>query len=110
MNKFDVKEVIRNTIDGETYTKAYELFLNNKIILKCRRNEFDEDVYEGIVTGMSNKSYPVSATIDTNGKVIKASCNCDFYWNYDGYCKHILAFLLKINEITNSFDIFATFI
>lgn len=105
MNKFDVKEVIRNTIDGETYTKAYELFLNNKIILKCRRNEFDEDVYEGIVTGMSNKSYPVSATIDTNGKVIKASCNCDFYWNYDGYCKHILAFLLKINEITNKKEV-----
>ena len=48
------------------------------------------------VSGMGNKSYPVSATIDAKGKVIHASCDCDFYWNYDGYCKHILAFLLKI--------------
>ncbi len=105
MNKFDIKEIIKNVIDGETYTKAQELFLNKKIILKCRRNEKAEDVYEGIVTGMSNKSYPVSATIDTQGKVIRASCACDFYLTYEGYCKHILAFLLKINEITNKKEV-----
>jgi len=105
MNKFDIKEIIKNVIDGETYTKAQELFLNKKIILKCRRNEKAEDVYEGIVTGMSNKSYPVSATIDTQGKVIRASCACDFYLTYEGYCKHILSFLLKINEITNKKEV-----
>ena len=105
MNKIDIKEILNHIIDGDTYTKAYEVFLNKKIILKCKRNEKDEDVYEGIVSGMGNKSYPVSATIDANGKVIKASCDCDFYWNYDGYCKHIVAFLLKINEITNKKEV-----
>ena len=105
MNKIDIKEIIKNTIDGDTYTKAYEVFSNKKIILKCRRNEKDEDVYEGMVSGMGNKSYPVSATIDAKGKVIHASCDCDFYWNYDGYCKHILAFLLKINEVTNKKEV-----
>lgn len=59
MNKIDIKEIIKNTIDGDTYTKAYEVFSNKKIILKCRRNEKDEDVYEGMVSGMGNKSYPV---------------------------------------------------
>ena len=42
MNKIDIKEIIKNTIDGDTYTKAYEVFSNKKIILKCRRNEKDE--------------------------------------------------------------------
>ena len=47
MNKFDIKEIIRNTIDGDTYPKAYELYTNKKVVLQCHRNELDEDVYEG---------------------------------------------------------------
>ena len=101
MNKLDIKEIVKNAIDGSTYSKAYDLFLNKKIVLKCRRNEQNEDVYEGIVTGNSNKSYHVMVIIDTKGKVVKATCECDFYLKYVGYCKHILAFLLQINEITN---------
>lgn len=101
MNKLDIKEIVRNAIDGSTYSKAYELFLNKKIVLKCRRNEQNEDVYEGIVTGNSNISYQVMAVINPLGKVVRASCQCDFYLKYVGYCKHILAFLLQINEITN---------
>lgn len=101
MNKLDPKEIVRNAIDGLTYSKAYELFASKKVTLSVRRNEFDEDVYEGIVTGKSNKSYPVMAIIDTNGKVVKATCKCDYYMTYPGYCKHILAFLLQINEFTN---------
>ena len=47
MNKIDIKEIIKNTIDGDTYTKAYEVFSNKKIILKCRRNEKDEGFRNG---------------------------------------------------------------
>ncbi len=101
MNKLDPKEIVRNAIDGLTYSKAYDLFLSKKVTLSCHRNELEQDVYEGIVTGKSNKSYPVTAVIDINGKVVKASCQCDYYLTYPGYCKHILAFLLQINEITN---------
>lgn len=102
MNKFDIKEIIRNTIDGDTYPKAYELYTNKKVVLQCHRNEMDEDVYEGIVTGMTNKSYPVVAKVNLQGKVTHATCECDYYLNYEGYCKHIVAFFLKINEITTS--------
>lgn len=101
MNKLDPREIVRNAIDGLTYSKAYELFSSKKVSLSVRRNENDEDVYEGIVTGKSNKSYPVTAIIDQNGKVVKATCKCDYYMTYPGYCKHILAFLLQINEVTN---------
>ena len=102
MNKFDIKEIIRNTIDGDTYPKAYELYTNKKVVLQCHRNELDEDVYEGIVTGMTNKSYPVLAKVNLQGKVTHATCECDYYLNYEGYCKHIVAFFLKINEITTN--------
>ena len=101
MNKLDPKEIVRNAIDGLTYSKAYDLYLSKKVTLSCRRNELDQDVYEGVVTGKSNKTYPVSAIIDREGKVVEASCKCDYYLTYPGYCKHILAFLLQINEITN---------
>lgn len=101
MNKLDAKEIVRNAIDGLTYSKAYDLFLSKKVTCTCHRNELDEDVYEGIVTGRSNKAYPVSAIVDLNGKVKKASCKCDYYLTYPGYCKHILALLLQVNEITN---------
>lgn len=101
MNKLDTKEIVRNAIDGSTYSKAYELFLNKKVVLQCRRNEFDEDVYEGVVTGNSNKSYQVTAVVNRYGRVTKATCQCDYYESYVGYCKHILAFLLQINELTN---------
>ena len=101
MNKLDAKEIVRNAIDGLTYSKAYDLFLSKKVTLSCRRNELDQDVYEGVVTGKSNKTYPVTAIIDRDGKVVEASCKCDYYLTYPGYCKHILAFLLQINEITN---------
>lgn len=101
MNKLDPKEIVRNAIDGLTYSKAYELFASKKVSLVCRRNDLDQDVYEGVVTGKSNKSYPVSATIDRQGKVVEASCKCDYYETYPGYCKHILACLLQINELTN---------
>ena len=101
MNKLDSKEIVRNAIDGLTYSKAYDLYLSKKVTLSCRRYEFDQDVYEGVVTGKSNKTYPVSAIIDKDGKVVEASCKCDYYLTYPGYCKHILAFLLQINEITN---------
>ena len=101
MNKLDPKEIVRKAIDGLTYSKAYDLYLSKKVTLSCRRNELDQDVYEGVVTGKSNKTYPVSAIIDKEGKVVEASCKCDYYLTYPGYCKHILAFLLQINEITN---------
>ena len=101
MYKLDAKEIVKNAIDGLTYSKAYELFSSNKVTLSCRVNELDQDVYEGVVTGKSNKSYPVTAIIDRDGKVVSATCKCDYYLSYVGYCKHILAFLLKINEITN---------
>jgi N-acetylmuramoyl-L-alanine amidase len=61
LNTLDAKEIVRNAIDGLTYSKAYELFASKKITLTCHRNENDEDVYEGIVTGKSNKTYPVKA-------------------------------------------------
>lgn len=101
MNKLDAKEIVRNAIDGLTYSKAYDLYLSKKVTLSCHRNELEQDVYEGVVTGKSNKSYPVTAIIGSDGKVIKATCKCDYYETYPGYCKHILAFLLQINEITN---------
>ena len=101
MYKLDAKEIVKNAIDGLTYSKAYELFSSNKVTLSCRVNELEQDVYEGVVTGKSNKSYPVTAIIDRDGKVVSATCKCDYYLSYVGYCKHILAFLLKINEITN---------
>ena len=101
MNKLDPKEIVRNAIDGLTYSKAYDLFSRKKVVLTWHRNELDQDVYEGVVTGKSNKSYPVSAVIDTAGKVVSASCGCDYYMTYPGYCKHILALLLQINELTN---------
>ena len=101
MNKLDAKEIVRNAIDGLTYSKAYDLFSRKKVSVSCHRNELEQDVYEGIVTGKSNKSYPVSAIIDKDGKVVEAKCNCDYYLTYPGYCKHILALLLQINELTN---------
>lgn len=101
MNKLDAKEIVRNAIDGLTYSKAYDLFSRKKVSVSCHRNELEQDVYEGVVTGKSNKSYPVSAIIDKNGKVVEAKCNCDYYLTYPGYCKHILALLLQINELTN---------
>ena len=101
MNKLDPREIVRNAIDGLTYSKAYDLFASKKVSLAYRRNDQAEDIYEGTVTGKSNKSYPVSAVISANGKVCKATCKCDYYLTYPGYCKHILASLLKINEITN---------
>ena len=101
MYKLDAKEIVKNAIDGLTYSKAYELFSSNKVTLSCHVNELDQDVYEGVVTGKSNKTYPVTAIIDKDGKVVSATCKCDYYLSYVGYCKHILAFLLKINEITN---------
>lgn len=101
MNKLDPKEIVRNAIDGLTYSKAYDLFSSKKVTLSCHRNELNQDVYDGVVTGKSNKSYPVRAIIDENGKVVEATCKCDYYLTYPGYCKHILAFLLQINEITN---------
>ena len=79
MNKLDAKEIVRNAIDGLTYSKAYDLFSSKKVTLSCHRNELDQDVYEGVVTGKSNKSYPVSAIIDKDGKVVKATCKCDYY-------------------------------
>ena len=101
MNKLDPKEIVRNAIDGLTYSKAYELFSSKKVTLSCHRNDLDQDVYDGVVTGKSNKSYPVSATIDRDGKVVEASCKCDYYESYPGYCKHILTCLLQIYELTN---------
>ena len=101
MNKLDAKEIVRNAIDGLTYSKAYDLFSRKKVSVSCHRNELEQDVYEGVVTGKSNKSYPVSAIIDKDGKVVEAKCNCDYYLTYPGYCKHILALLLQINELTN---------
>ena len=101
MNKLDPKEIVRNAIDGLTYSKAYDLFSRKKVVLNWHRNELDQDVYDGVVTGKSNRSYPVSAVIDTEGKVVSASCGCDYYMTYPGYCKHILALLLQINELTN---------
>ena len=101
MNKLDSKEIVRNAIDGLTYSKAYDLFASNKVNLTCKRDENEQDIYEGTVTGKSNRSYPVEAIIDQSGKVCKASCKCDYYLTYPGYCKHILASLLKINQITN---------
>ncbi len=101
LNKLDAKEIVRNAIDGLTYSKAYDLFLNKKVSCSCHRNDKEQDEYEGTVTGKSNKSYPVSAVIDEDGKVVKATCKCDYYLTYPGYCKHILALLLQVNEITN---------
>ena len=101
MNKLDSKEIVRNAIDGLTYSKAYDLFSRKKVSVSCHRNELEQDVYDGVVTGKSNKSYQVSATIDKNGKVVEAACKCDYYLTYPGYCKHILALLLQINELTN---------
>ena len=101
MNKLDAKEIVRNAIDGLTYSKAYDLFSRKIVSVSCHRNELEQDVYEGVVTGKSNKSYPVSAIIDKDGKVVEAKCNCDYYLTYPGYCKHILALLLQINELTN---------
>ena len=101
MNKLDAKEIVRNAIDGLTYSKAYDLFSRKKVSVSWHRNELEQDVYEGVVTGKSNKSYPVSATIDKDGKVVEATCKCDYYLTYPGYCKHILALLLQINELTN---------
>ena len=89
MNKLDPKEIVRNAIDGLTYSKAYDLFSRKKVVLNWHRNELDQDVYDGVVTGKSNRSYPVSAVIDTEGMVVSASCGCDYYMTYPGYCKHI---------------------
>ena len=101
MNKLDSKEIVRNAIDGLTYSKAYDLFLSKKVSCSCHRNEQEQDEYDGTVTGRSNKSYPVSAIINPDGKIAKATCKCDYYLSYPGYCKHILALLLQVNEITN---------
>ena len=31
MNKLDPKEIVRNAIDGLTYSKAYDLYLSKKV-------------------------------------------------------------------------------
>lgn len=58
---------------------------------------WDTGHVEATVEG--SQDYDVVVDLDRNGEIIDAYCDCPAYFNYDGYCKHIVAAILYIKDL-----------
>lgn len=79
--------IIRAGANEKVFARGQELFRNNAISDAAIRG----NILTGYCEGMQSPFYKVRAELDRGG-VRAASCDCEY--DFDGYCKHIVALLL----------------
>jgi superfamily II DNA or RNA helicase len=89
------KQEIRAICGSAFYRRGEEYFRARRV--QKLTYDPDECRYEAIVKG--SKSYSVSIIIDDSEDYFEGDCGCPAYDSYYGYCKHIAAVLLQIEEM-----------
>lgn len=81
-----------------TYQKGVSYFRNGRV----RAVEFEpiHPAYHAIVEGET--TYEVMIYVDENNAIREADCDCPAFSAYAGYCKHIVAVLLYLEEADQS--------
>ncbi|MEI6443135.1 MAG: SWIM zinc finger family protein [Nostocales cyanobacterium ELA583] len=81
------ESIIRHNANASSYSRGEQYYRANAVAnLKKRGN-----IIQAAVKGSEIKPYQVSIAFDAGG-ITSAYCNCEY--NYDGWCKHIVATLL----------------
>ncbi len=79
--------IIRASSNEKSFARGQELYRNDAISDAAVQG----NILTGLCEGAQSPFYKVSAELDGGG-IRAASCDCEY--NFDGYCKHIIALLL----------------
>lgn len=79
---------IRSLTTPESFSRGVDYYHSGHVIAIEQRG----DMLRAEVAGSSYEPYQVAITLDESG-IVTASCSCPYDWG--GYCKHIVAVLLK---------------
>ena len=80
---------IRKVATSGSFDKGYSYYHNGYVLEIVRRGE----QVSAQVEGSGYRPYEVQVTLQDSG-LVSATCSCPYDWG--GYCKHIVAVLLKI--------------
>ncbi|WDV45485.1 SNF2 helicase associated domain-containing protein [Clostridiaceae bacterium M8S5] len=97
MFNIEINEILSNASSSATFKRGVNYFKSNKV------KNVKHDQINNIVTAVIKGSYDynVEVYIGDNGSPMDCSCDCQAFQKYGGLCKHIVATLLFLLEISN---------
>jgi uncharacterized Zn finger protein len=99
MSTFKLTEtIIRATANEKSFARGQELYRSGAISDAAIQG----NTLTGLCEGAQSPFYKVRAELDGGG-IRAASCSCDY--NFDGYCKHIVALLLAYSHKPKQFAV-----
>ena len=92
--EFDIQDIYDMTYSDVTYSKGKRLYESGTL----RKFHVDSDgrYFKADVKG--TKKYEVEVYLDEFREVEDYYCTCPAFENYDGLCKHLVAFLMAIHD------------
>ncbi|SDK18849.1 DEAD/DEAH box helicase [Natronincola ferrireducens] len=94
MFQIDQNLLIDIVEEPKTLHRGVEYFTNDRV----KSLRFYKDTMTFVANVKGAYLYEVEVDFDFQGKFMDANCTCPAYGEYWGYCKHIVAVLLKIKE------------
>ncbi|HHX49888.1 MAG TPA: DEAD/DEAH box helicase [Clostridia bacterium] len=76
-------------VDQATYARGVQYFFEGRV------GELEVDL-EGTIRAMVRGTFSYQVILETNedGKLLRAGCNCPAFYQYEGFCKHIVATII----------------
>ena len=81
------ESILKSLSSPESFTRGYELYQSDAVFEPYRQG----NLLTGKCEGTSAPFYQLRVQLDDGG-IQEASCTCPYDWG--GYCKHVIAFLL----------------
>ena len=81
------ESILKSLSSPESFTRGYELYQSDAVFEPYRQG----NLLTGKCEGTSAPFYQLRVQLDDGG-IHEASCTCPYDWG--GYCKHVIAFLL----------------
>ncbi|PTQ85195.1 SWIM zinc finger protein [Trichococcus patagoniensis] len=96
---FDIQDIYDMTYSDVTYSKGKHLYESGA--LRGFVSDHSHQNFKADIKG--TKKYEVEVYLDEDGDVDDYYCTCPAFENYDGPCKHVVAFLMTILKSSSGF-------
>lgn len=97
--EFDLQDIYDMTYSDVTYMKGKQLYESGA--LKKFRSDSAHTVFIADIKG--TKKYEVEVYLDDDGDLDDYYCSCPAFQNYEGPCKHVVAFLFAILKSSSGY-------
>lgn len=99
MNKTITEQITENCFSNAIFQRGTNYYRTGHV--EDISVDYDQGYAHALVLG--SQVYGVDIHFKSNGEIYSVYCNCPAYSKYPGYCKHVVAVLLKLEDMYGKF-------